>query len=122
MYLNGELSDGNTIMKLNKTLKYVASDTHVNEYDNNLNGLSINDLVQRFAGVQQQDAESSRAESYSKQYTRNSDYTIVRIPDAETAAEYGDYTSWCVTHDEDMYVSYTNNGTGLFYFCLKEWV
>ena len=119
MCINGELSDGNTIMKLNNTLKYVASDAHVNEYDNNLNGLSVNDLLQRFAGVQQQDADASRAESYSKQYTRNSNYTIVRIPDAETAAEYGDYTSWCVTHDENMYDSYTNNGTGLFYFCLR---
>ena len=119
MYLNRELSDGNTIMKLNKTLKYVASDAHVNEYDNDLNGMSVNDLVQRFAGVQQQDADASRAESYSKQYTRNNAYNIVRIPNAETAAKYGKYTSWCVTHDEDMYNSYTNNGTGLFYFCLR---
>lgn len=119
MYLNRELSDGNTIMKLNKTLKYVASDAHVNEYDNNLNGLSVNELVQRFAGVQQQDADASRSESYSKQYTRNSDYTIVRIPDAKTAAKYGRYTSWCVTHDKNMYNSYTADGTGLFYFCLR---
>lgn len=119
MYLNRELSDGNTIMKLNKTLKYVASDTHVNEYDNNLNGLSVNDLLQRFAGVQRKDAVASRAESYGKEYTRNSDYRIVRIPDFKTAAEYGDYTSWCVTHNKNMYNSYTNNGTGLFYFCLR---
>ena len=119
MCLDGELSNGNTIMKLNKTLKYVASDAHVNEYDHNLNGLSVNDLVQRFAGVQQQDADASRAESYSKQYTRNNAYSIVCIPDAKTAAEYSDYTSWCVTHDNYMYNAYTNNGAGLFYFCLR---
>lgn len=119
MYINRQLSDGNTIMKLNKTLKYVASDAHINEYDNNLNGLSVNNLVQRFAGVQQQDAESSRAESYGKEYTRNTDYEIVRIPDFETASEYGDYTSWCVTHNKNMYDSYTSNGAGLFYFCLR---
>lgn len=119
MYLNRELSDGNAIMKLNKTLKYVASDAHVNEYDNSLNGMSVNELVQRFTGVQQQDADASRSESYSKQFTRNNDYTIVRIPDAKTATKYGRYTSWCVTHDKNMYNSYTNDGTGLFYFCLK---
>ena len=119
MYLNRELSDGNAIMKLNKTLKYVASDAHVNEYDNSLNGMSVNELVQRFAGVQQQDADASRAESYSKQFTRNNDYTIVRIPDAKTAAKYGRYTSWCVTHDKRMYNSYTADSTGLFYFCFR---
>ena len=30
MYLNGELNNGHEIGELNKTLKYVASDAHIN--------------------------------------------------------------------------------------------
>ena len=48
-----------------------------------------------------------------------SQYNIVRIDSFEQAQQYGQYTSWCVTHDENMFNSYTNNGIGQFYFCLR---
>ena len=119
LYVGRELNDGENIQKLNKLLPYIASDAHVNEYDSNLNDLSLEDINRRFASAVQQDSELSRKNSYSKRHVRNSEYDIVRIPDFEEASKYGKYTSWCVTHDKNMYNSYTKNGIGLFYFCLK---
>lgn len=119
MYIEGELNDGRSIAQLNKVLKYVASDAHVNEYDYNLNGESVDTLVQRFGGVAKADLEQSRAESEARTFTVNNAYKIVPIDSPEEAAKYGKYTSWCVTHDEDMYNSYTADGTGRFYFCLR---
>ena len=119
MYVNGELNDGQSIAKLNKTLKYIASDAHVNEYDNNLNNESLQTLVNRFKGVAKDDLEQSMAASNARQFTVNESYRIVPIDTPEEAAKYGKYTSWCVTHNSDMYDSYTNNGTGRFYFCLR---
>ena len=118
-YLNNELNDGNTIHSLNKVLPYIASEAHINEYDNDLNGMGLNDIINRFSASIKQDSELSRQNSYSKQHIQNTDYKIVKIPDFNTASQYGEYTQWCVTHSSDMYDSYTNNGIGLFYFCLK---
>ena len=119
LYLDGQLSDGQSIAALNKALKYIASDAHVNEYDNNLNNESLQVLVDRFKGVAKDDLQQSMDKSNSRQLTVNQDYTIVPIDNAEEAAKYGKYTSWCVTHQSNMYDSYTNNGTGRFYFCLR---
>ena len=119
LFLDNQLSDGSSIQKLNKLLPYITSDTHIKEYDNNINNLSLDEISNKFSSIQQQDAEQSKKNSYSKQHVKNNDYTIVKIPDFKTASKYGEYTSWCVTHSNNMYMNYTNNGSGLFYFCLK---
>lgn len=106
--------------QLNKILKLATSDAHVNEYDNNLNGLSLDELNSRFGSAVQQNLQNDMDAIASSEYTRNEEYDIVPIPDYETAMRYGQYTSWCVTHYENMYDNYTNGGMGLFYFCLRK--
>ena len=117
MLLDGELG-GSEMRKLNITLKYIASDAHVNEYDYNLNGESCQTLIERFSGVAKEDANNARAASDSRQLTPNENYTIVPIDNPKAAAKYGKYTTWCITHQANMYNSYTNEGSGRFYFCL----
>ena len=53
LFIDGELSvnDDFKCTNFNQTLKLIASDAHVNEYDNNLNGMSADDLINRFAEV-----------------------------------------------------------------------
>lgn len=119
LYMENQLSDGRSIAELNKVLKYIASDAHVNEYDFNLNGENLDTLVQRFSGVAKTDLEQSKTASNARQLTVNNNYTIVPIDSPKEASKYGKYTSWCVTHSEEMYNSYTANGAGRFYFCLK---
>ena len=119
MYLDGELRDPSTVSKLNKALEYIASDAHVNEYDYDLNGESPDTLIERFSEIAKTDLETAKAASDSRQLTPNEDYTIVPIDTPKSAARYGKYTSWCVTHSADMYNSYTKNGIGRFYFCLR---
>lgn len=118
MFFQKQLTDAEKILGINKTLKYIASDAHINEYNNDLNGESADTLMQRFSGIAKQDMEQEKELLSQKQYTQ-SDYQIVRIPDFDTSSQYGDYTTWCVTQDEEMYNSYTHGGLGLFYFCLK---
>ena len=120
LYMEGQLNNGNAIANLNKTLKYIASDAHVNEYDFNLNGENLDTLVQQFAGVAKDDLQASMNASNARRLTVNNNYTIVPIDSPEEASKYGKYTSWCVTHDKNMYDSYTNNGSGRFYFCLHK--
>ena len=120
LYMEGQLNNGNAIANLNKVLKYVASDAHVNEYDFNLNGENLDTLVQRFAGVAKDDLQQSMAASNARQLTVNNNYIIVPIDNPKEAYKYRKYTSWCVTHDKNMYNSYTNNGSGRFYFCLRK--
>ena len=119
MFLDRQITDQRTISQLNTTLKYVSSDAHINEYDRNLNGMSAQDLIQRFAKAVSDDFEKNKSEIDAMNFEGKSQYNIVRIDSFEQAQQYSKYTSWCVTHYENMFNSYTNNGIGQFYFCLR---
>lgn len=120
MFINNELNNQQTIANLNQTLKYIGNQTHVNEYNNDLNGENVETIIQRFSKNIEQDVENDKNKlsniTYDKQ---NNDYEIKLIPSFEEAKKYGQYTSWCVTHDQAMYNSYTNGGIKPFYFLLK---
>lgn len=119
MFCDGEIRTANDIGNLNSTLKLVASDAHINEYDRNLNGMSCQELIQRFAKAMSDNLEAERNEVGQMVFDTPSDYDIVRIDSFEQAEKYGQYVSWCVTHDENMFNSYTSEGINQFYFCLK---
>ena len=122
MYCEGQLSDGKVIRDINKALKYITSNAHVNEYDQNLNGLSAKEIIERFSGVAQQDLEQDKANLERQDFTQSNNanrYEIVKITSFEEAEEYGEYTDWCVTRDEGMFETYTSPG-GVFYFCLRD--
>ena len=107
------------ISQLEKIMKILTT-SHADEYDNDLNGLSYNDLDQKFSGTIQKNLDNEINSLKDQTFKRDESYTIVPIPDFKTAKKYGKYTSWCVTHQKSMYDSYTKNGLGLFYFCLKD--
>lgn len=120
MFCNGQLNDGTTILELNKALKYATSDTYINQFNQDLNGLNPQQFIQQFKEVAKQDLQQDMDDLSSQQYDeQNSQYEIVRINSFEEAEEYSDFVEWCITNDERMFNSYTNNGQGLFYFCLR---
>lgn len=106
--------------RFNRILKLVASETHVNEYDHDLNGMSLDDLERQFGGAVSNALKNDMSAVAAKERQRNADYEIVKIPNFDAAKEYGVDTSWCVTHSEEMFDNYTGNGIGLFYFCLRD--
>lgn len=124
MFLDGQLNNAATINRLNSTLKYVASDAHINEYDRNLNGLSANELINRFSSAMNADSEKERDEVNQMQFNQGSDYEIVRIDDFDEACEYNKYmykgSPWCITYSQDNYNNYTRRGANQIYFCLKD--
>jgi len=119
MFCDNQLNDGGIIQRLNATLELVASDAHINEYDRNLNGLSAEELINRFSSARKTIGDKDREEVGALDLQVNNNYTIVQIDDFEQSSQYGKYTSWCVTHNENMLDSYTSGGIGQFYFCLK---
>lgn len=120
MYCNGDFDEGKIIMDVNKCLKIAASDSHINEYNQDLNGLSAQQFVDKFATLVQQDLEKAKQDVATQEYnSSNNQYNIVKINSFEESEEYSEYVGWCVTHDENMFDSYTNDGTGVFYFCLR---
>ena len=118
MYMNGEIQQASQILKLNKTLELLAT-AHGNEYNQDLNGMGCDELIERFSKVVSDTYQKEKDELNSMNFTFNSDYEIVRIDSFEKAKQYHKYTSWCVCEKKANYDSYTNQGTGLFYFCLK---
>ena len=120
MFMAGQLTNAEDITSLNRTLKYVATEAHVNEYNQDLNGLSAEKLIERFSQTITDDLEAEKKQISARQYTKNNEYDIVKIKDFDMASEYGDYTDWCVTQYEDNFNAYTGGGLGVFYFCLKK--
>ena len=121
LFIDGELSvnDDFKCTNFNQTLKLIASDAHVNEYDNNLNGMSADELINRFADVRVGELSKRKELMGGKQYRKNNNYTIVPINSFDEATKYAKYNEWCVTYSEDMFDDKTCNGAGRFYFCLR---
>ena len=119
MYLNNELYDYETIGKLNQTLKLLAT-AHADEYDNNLNGIAANELIERFRTESNVEYSNDVKAHNATQFVENTHYKIYKIESFEEASKFSPYTSWCVTKGEDNYDAYTNNGYGLFYFCIRD--
>ena len=119
MYLNDELNDYETIGKLNQTLKLLAT-AHADEYDNNLNGIAANELIERFRTESNVEYSNDVKAHNATQFVENTHYKIYKIESFEEASKFSPYTSWCVTKGEDNYDAYTNNGYGLFYFCIRD--
>ena len=121
LFIDGDLSvnDDFKCTNFNQTLKLMASDAHVNEYDNNLNGMSADELINRFADVRVGELSKRKELMGGKQYRKNNNYTIVPINSYEEATKYAKYNEWCVTYSEDMFYNKTCNGAGRFYFCLR---
>ena len=121
MYLDRQISDASTISSLNQTLKYIVTPTHYTEYDRNLNGLSAQQLIDRFKQARTDDLEKDKAELGTAQYTEHPEYKIVRIDSFEQAKQYGKYNDWCLAQDygEDNYDQYTSDGVNQLYFILR---
>ena len=122
MYLDGQISDASTISSLNQTLKYIVTPAHYNEYDRNLNGLSAQQLIDRFKLARTDDLEKDKAELAKTQYVERPEYNIVRIDSFEQATQYGGYNDWCLAQDdgEYNYDQYTSNGVNQLYFILRD--
>ena len=121
LFIDGELrvNDDFKCTNFNQTLKLVASDAHVNEDDNNLNGMSADELINRFADVRVGELSKRKELMGGKQYHQNREYTIVSINSFEEATKYSPYTEWCITHYPVSYENSTAGGSGRFYFCLQ---
>ena len=121
LFIDGDLrvNDDFKCTNFNQTLKLIASDAHVNEYDNNLNGMSADDLINRFADARVGELSKRKELMGGKQYQQNREYTIVPINSYEEATKYAKYNEWCVTYSEEMFDDKTCHGAGRFYFCLR---
>lgn len=122
MYLDGQLRDANTIARINGTLKYVSDSTHINQYDRNLNGLSAQELIERFAPVKASDMENDKAALGKTQFNENKDYKVIRIDSFEQILPYGKYNDWCLaqSNGENMYDEYTKGGINQLYLILRD--
>ena len=121
MFINMELDTQTTIMQLNKSLKYAASEAHEKEYDQNLNGLSAEEVINKFKSFAQKETEQDKDKLKQQQYNEEqSNYDIIKIRSFGEASQYGEYTTWCVTNDQSMWNSYTAGGERAFYFCLRK--
>ena len=122
MFLDDQFYDTSTISSLNQTLKYIATPAHYNEYDRDLNGLSAQQLIDRFKQARTDDLEKDKAELGTTQYTENPEYKIVRIDSVEQAKQYGRYNDWCLAqaYGEDNYDQYTSDGLNQMYFILRD--
>ena len=119
MYLNNEFCDQKTTKKINDTIKLIAS-AHFDEYDNDLNGMTANAIVERFKTEVDVELKSDVKLHNATQFIENKQYKIYRIDSFEEASKFSPYTSWCVTKNKESYDLYTSNGYGLFYFCVRD--
>ena len=118
-YAEGKLKTGGATGKLNQTIDYINK-SHLNEYDNDFNGLEYNTLIDRFKTDISRATKRERDEFSKKDFGKGQNYNIVKIESFEQAKQYSPYVNWCVVEGERAFNQYTRNGDGLFYFMLKD--
>lgn len=118
MKLNGEY-DNSTKDKLISVIRLIAS-KYIDSYNNDLNGLSAQELIGKHSNELQSMRDNERNEVGSMEFNGKSDYDIVRIDSFKQASEYSVCTPWCVTCGKDAFNEYTSNGVNQFYFCFKD--
>ena len=119
MFIDGQLRDAQSITYVDNALKFIHTDGHTVEFNEDLNGKTPQELYEMFREARKQQANNDRERSANFQTTGGSNYKIIPINSFNEAQPYGRYTSWCVTHDKGAFVSYTQGGNR-FYFCLRE--
>lgn len=93
------------------------SGVHSDDYDFDLNGMSGDELIARFA-------HGSTGQKYINEEADGSgtDYKVVWIPNFETAKKYGHYTKntqqWCLTDMRRYWNNYTKGNTVKMYFLI----
>lgn len=126
IYLDGDLKTSFYKSAINEIIKLISSDTRINSFDRNLNGLSATQLINMFddelygdINIQNQTQTQTNNVQHKPIYFGKSGYNIVRINSFEEAQQYSKYTSWCITKDEGAFNDYSLNGFNSVYFCLK---
>ena len=119
MFLDGRLRDEQSIRNVDNALKFIHAGGHTDEFDENLNGKSPDELHEMFREASKQLGINDRERSNNQVFNGGSQYRIIPINSYEEAKPYGKYTSWCVTHGKSAFDSYTQGGNR-FYFCLKD--
>lgn len=117
LFINNQLSTHKNLTTLNSILRIIVS-SHIEEYDRNLNGMSLRELKNKFGKDIQINIETIKKQISELKFDKKSPYKIVRIDSFEDAKEYHKYTDWCITYKEDMWDNYTMDGTNVFYFML----
>lgn len=122
MRLEGDLSSPEIEQQLGSVLKYVCDPTHINQYDRNLNDLSAEELIYRFAGVRTQDMEKDKQEIGAVQREARSEYQVIPINSFNEIRKYGSYNDWCLSQSngENMYDEYTKGGINQLYLILRD--
>ena len=127
LFVNHQITDGE-IDKKSKEIESIIDLINRKYSDAFTTGLeSVSDghawtadeLIQKFGEEVKQDQLDSIENSTNKGVTTNKDYEFVRIPNFSDAQEYQAYTSWCITQAASNYNNYTDDGQGIFIFCLK---
>ena len=117
MFSHQEDKEG--INNFSSIIKYLH-DNNTQEFDENLNGLSYNDLFEKYNEIANTSYEENNDDNIQ---TYDSDYTIVPINSYAEAHQYNKYCypndQWCVTYGACHYDSYTR-GDRRFYFCFKK--
>lgn len=105
--------------RLNDIIKIITS-AHSHEWDSDLRGMETRELVDFFYNETKMLDNVSKNELSNKLFVRNEEYEIRFIPDFETAQQYKNHTSWCITSSEAMWKSYSDDGLNNVYFIAKK--
>ena len=124
MYVDREITDATTILRLDDTIRIAALDEYSNQFDRNLNGMSAQEFIDMFAPTIRAIKQKYREDVNSMAITHSDRYTIVPIRDFRHATEFEKDCDWCLCENnlngERSYDSYTCDGLCQLYFCLRD--
>lgn len=122
LYADGQIKDAKTLNFVYQIIEFIAKH-HADKVTTDLTllprnrKLSVDDLISYFG---EETKNEINKPSEKKERVRNKRYKFYRIPNFKDAKPWRNIANWCICENPFYYNHETNNGSGIFVFCIRD--
>ena len=109
MFWSREFTDPETLLNFNECVEYITSNGLEDEFDRDLNGMSVGEIIDEFLPRVHQAAEDDRNTLANMQFDKQDhQYQIVRLRDFSDARRFHTWApEWCTCNSEYDFSNYS---------------
>ena len=121
-----ELGDATSFSTIGRIANYLVSLPDRGGYNsyfsknNDKEPESLNSIIRATSEGRSEASKRNKEELDNSDFESDKKYDVVLIRDYDQARRYGQYTNWCICHDEMNWDQYTNGGQCTVYFMLAD--
>ena len=109
MFWSQQFTDPETLLNFNECVEYITSNGLEDNFDRDLNGMSVNDIIEEFLPQVHQAHEMDRHQLSNMDFTQQEHkYNIIKLRDFNHARQFHQLApEWCICNSEYDFSNYS---------------